>query len=60
MFDYLSMISKCDLDQGLHGLSEVGIDYSWSGWPLGGSETRMEPSASKDLPCQISGTFLPS
>ena len=25
MFDYLSMLSKCELDQGLHGLSEVGI-----------------------------------
>ena len=51
MFDYLSVISKCELDQGLHGLSGVGIDYSWSGWPLGGSETRMESSASEDLPC---------
>ena len=59
MFDYLSVLSKCELDQGLHGLSGVGI-YSWSGWPLGGSETRMESSTSKDLPCQISGPFLPS
>ena len=47
MFDYLIVLSKCELDQGLHGLSEVGIDYSWSGWPLGGSKTRMESSASK-------------
>ena len=60
MFDYLSMLSKCELDQRLHGLSGVGIDYSWSGWPLGGSKTRMESFASKDLPCQISEAFLPS
>ena len=60
MFDYLSMLSKCELDQRLHGLSGVGIDYSWSGWPLGGSETRMESFASKDLPCQIIEAFLPS
>ena len=51
MFDYLSVLSKCKSDQRLHGLSEVGIDYSWSGWPLGGYETRMESSASKDPPC---------
>ena len=25
MFDYLSVLSKCELDQGLHGLSGVGI-----------------------------------
>ena len=60
MFDYLSVLSKCESDQRLHGLSGVGIDYSWSGCPLGGSETRMESSASKDPPCQISGAFLPS
>ena len=60
MFDYLSVLSKCELDQRLHSLSGVGIDCSWSSWPLGGSETRMESSASKDLPCQISGAFLPS
>ena len=60
MFDYLSVLSKCELDQILHGLSGVGIDCSWSSWPLGGYETRMESSVSKDLPCQISGAFLPS
>ena len=60
MFDYLSMLSKCELDQRLHGLSGVGIGYSWFGWPLGGSETRMESSVSKDLLYQISGAFLPS
>ena len=50
MFDYLSVLSKCELDQRLHGLSGVEIDYSWSGWPLSGFESRMESSASKDLP----------
>ena len=25
MFDYLSVLSKCELDQGLHGLSGIGI-----------------------------------
>ena len=60
MFDYLSVLSKCESDQRLHGLSRVGIDYSWFSWPLGGSETGMESSASKDLLCQISGAFLPS
>ena len=60
MFDYLSVLSKCESYQRLHGLSRVGIDYSWSGWPLGGSETRMEFSASKDPPYQISVAFLPS
>ena len=39
MIDYLSMLSKRESDQRFHALSEVGIDYSWSGWPLGGSET---------------------
>ena len=37
VFDYLSVLSKCELDQRLHGLSGVIIDYSRSGWPLGGS-----------------------
>ena len=60
MFDYLSVLSKCESDQRLHGLSGVEIDYSWSSWPLGGSETGMESSASKDLIFQISGAFLPS
>ena len=60
MIDYLNVLSKRESDQILHGLSGVGIDYSWSGWPLGGSETGMESSASKDLICQISGAFLPS
>ena len=39
MFDHLSVLSKCESDQRLHGLSGVGIDYPCSGWPLGGSET---------------------
>ena len=59
MFDYLIVLSKCESDQRLHGLSGVGIDYSWFSWPLGCSETGMESSASKDLLCQISGAFLP-
>ena len=50
MFDNLSVLSKCESDQRLHGLSGVGIDYLWSGWPLGGSETGMKSSASKDTP----------
>ena len=56
-FDHLSVLSKRESDQRLHGLSRVGIDYPCSGWPLGGSETGMESSASKDTPCQISGAF---
>ena len=48
VIDYLSLLSKRESDQRLHGLSRVGIDYSWSGWPLGGSEIGMESSASKD------------
>ena len=60
VIDYLSVLSKHESDQRLHGLSGVRIDYSWSGWPLGGSETGMESSASKDPLCQINGAFLPS
>ena len=48
--DHLSVLSKHESDQRLHGLSGVGIDYPCSGWPLGGSKTRMESSASKDTP----------
>ena len=57
MFDHLSVLSKCESNQRLHGLSGVGIDYPCSGWPLGGFETRMESSTSKDTPCQISEAF---
>ena len=60
MIDFLSVLSKRESDQRLHGLSGVGIDYSWAGWPLGGSETGMESSASLYPLCQISGAFLPS
>ena len=56
-FDHLSVVSKRELDQRLHGLSGVRIDYPYFGWPLGGSKTGMESSASKDSPCQISGAF---
>ena len=31
MFDYLSVLSKCELDQGLHGLSGVGIIHGLVG-----------------------------
>ena len=55
--DHLSMLSKHESDQRLHGLSGVGIDYPCSGWPLGGSKSRMESFASKDTPIQISGAF---
>ena len=55
--DHLSVLSKHELDQRLHGLSGVGIDYPCSGWTLGGSKTRMESSASKDTLIQISGAF---
>ena len=55
--DHLSVLSKRESDQRLHGLSGVRIDYPCSGWPLGGSKTRMESSASKDTPIQISGAF---
>ena len=57
MIDHLSMISKHESDQRLHGLRGVGIYYPCSDWPLGGSKTVMESSASKDTPCQISGLF---
>ena len=65
MFNHLSVLSKCESDQRLHGLNRVGIDYPWSGWPLGGSETGMESSASKEHPPppppppsrEISGAF---
>ena len=53
----LSMLSKHESDRRLEGLSGVGIDFPGSGWPLGGSKTRMESSASKDTPCQINGAF---
>ena len=53
----LNMLSKHEADQRLHGLSGVGIDSPSSGWPLGGSKTQMESSASKDTPCQINGDF---
>ena len=49
-FDHLSVLSKCESDQRFHGLSKVEKDYSWSGWPFGGSETGMESSATKDHP----------
>ena len=34
MFDYLSVLSKCELDQGLHGLeeSELFMVYLALGW----------------------------
>ena len=51
------MLSEHESDQRLEGLSGVGIDSLGFGWPLGGSKTRMESSASKDTPCQISGAF---
>ena len=44
-------------DRRLEGLSGVKIDLPGSGWPLGGSKTRMESSASKDTSYQISGLF---
>ena len=53
----LNMLSKHEENQKLHGLSGVGIDSLGSDRPLGGSKTRMESSASKDHPCQISGAF---
>ena len=31
MFGYLSVLSKCELDQGLHGLSGVGIIHGLVG-----------------------------
>ena len=34
-----SVFSNCELNQGLHGLSGVGIDYPSSSWPSSGSET---------------------
>ena len=37
--DHLSVLSKHESDQKLHGLSGVGIDYPCSGWPVGGSKT---------------------
>ena len=48
--DHLSVLSKHESDQRLHGLSGVGIDYPCFGWLLGGSKTRMESSSSKDTP----------
>ena len=57
MFDHLSMLPKCESDQRLHGLSGVRIDYPCSSWPLGGFETGMESSTSKDTPYQISRAF---
>ena len=45
---HLSMLSKHEANQRLHGLSGVGIDSTGSGWPLGGAKTRMESSVSKD------------
>ena len=47
VIDYLCMLFKHESDQGLHGLSGVGIVL---GGPLGGSKTRMESSVSKDIP----------
>ena len=57
MIDYLSVLSKHEPAQRLQGLSGVRVDYPCSGWPLGGSKTRMESFASKDTLCQISGAF---
>ena len=31
VFDYLSVLSKCELDQGLHGLSGVRIIHGLIG-----------------------------
>ena len=55
--DHLSVFSKHESDQRLHGLSGVGTNYPCSGWPLGGSKTQIEPSASKDTPIPINGAF---
>ena len=57
MIDHLSVLSQHESNRRLHGLSGVGIDYACSGWPLGGSKTGMESSASRDTPCQISEAF---
>ena len=57
MICLLSVLSKHESDQRLEGLSGVEIDSPGSSWPLSGSKTQMESSASKDTPCQISGAF---
>ena len=48
--DGLNVISMHEPDRILQGLSGVGIEYPCSSWPLGGSKTSMESSASKDTP----------
>ena len=53
----LSVIFEHESYQRLQGLSGVRIDSVGSSWPWGGSKTRMESSASKDTPCQISEAF---
>ena len=57
MIGRLSALSKHEADKRLHGLSGVRIDSLGSGWPFGGSKTRMESSTSKDTPYQISRAF---
>ena len=39
--DHLSVFSKHESDQRLHGLSGVGTYYPCSGWHLGGSKTHL-------------------
>ena len=56
----LSMLSKREANQRLHNLSGVGIDSLGSGWPIGGSKTRMKSSASKDTPQLNQRGFYPS
>ena len=57
MIGRLSVLSKHQSNRRLEGLNGAGIDFPGYGWPLGGSKTRMESSASKDTPCQISRAF---
>ena len=56
----LSMLSKREANQRFHRLSGVEIDSPGSSWPLGGSKTRMESSASKDTPQLNQRGFYPS
>ena len=50
MKDGWNVITMHEPDRRLQGLSEVGIEYPCSCWPLGDSKTQIESSASMDTP----------
>ena len=56
MFGYLGVLSKCELDQGLHGLSGVGIIHGLVG-PLVVLKLEWNPLHPGTSPAKSAGFF---